>query len=246
MGKRMILGGLFGVLGGVFGGGAAAGDMGGYLVDGQGQPVRSASSACVRTSSWSASTPRAGCDVMPVRSTPDRIVLLPGPDGKAGAVIVRSAAGETRLDSAYAGAQVAKGGAIVESRENAHSVAQRFGPVISAQPPRPVSFTVNFATGSATELTPESRLVIEALKAALAERPAPEITVIGHSDRVGNADANDKLSTKRAESVRDILIAAGIKATSLEAAGRGEREPLVPTADDVAEQKNRRVEISVR
>jgi len=177
---------------------------------------------------------------------PDRIVLLPGPDGKAGAVIVRSSAGETRLDSAYAAAEVAQSGAIVGRRENAASVAQRYGALLAAQPPRPVSFTVHFTMGSATNLTPESRPVIDAIKTELAGRPAPEITVIGHTDRVGGADANDKLSVRRAETVKDILIAEGARPLSLEATGRGEREPIVPTADGVAEPRNRRVEISVR
>lgn len=43
-----------------------------------------------------------------------------------------------------------------------------------------------------------------------------------------------------------LLVALGTKTFSLDAAGRGEREPLVATADGVAEPKNRRVEISVR
>ena len=38
----------------------------------------------------------------------------------------------------------------------------------------------------------------------------------------------------------------GIKAASMEVAGRGEREPVVATADEVAEARNRRVEISIR
>ena len=42
------------------------------------------------------------------------------------------------------------------------------------------------------------------------------------------------------------LIAAGVPAGKIETAGRGEREPLLKTADEVAEPKNRRVEISVR
>jgi outer membrane protein OmpA-like peptidoglycan-associated protein len=70
--------------------------------------------------------------------------------------------------------------------------------------------------------------------------------VIGHTDRVGNAEGNDKLSLTRAEGLRDLLIESGVPADKLEAVGRGERDPLVPTADDVDEPKNRRVEINVR
>ena len=78
------------------------------------------------------------------------------------------------------------------------------------------------------------------------ERPAPEITVIGHTDRVGSDEDNDALSRARAETVRKLIEQTGVEATSLEATGRGEREPLVQTADKVAEPRNRRVEISIR
>jgi outer membrane protein OmpA-like peptidoglycan-associated protein len=105
---------------------------------------------------------------------------------------------------------------------------------------------VYYATASATELTPESIPVIEALKSELAKRPAPEITVIGHTDRVGTDEANDLLSLQRAQSVRQVLIESGINAISIDATGRGEREPLVATPNEVDEPRNRRVEISVR
>ena len=48
------------------------------------------------------------------------------------------------------------------------------------------------------------------------------------------------------KAVRDVLVRSGVKAHSIEAAGRGEREPAVPTADEVAETRNRRVEIQIR
>ena len=219
----------------------SAADVPGYVVDSRGALLRSATGDCIRSGSWSGQNLHAACDALP-----DRIVLLPGPDGKLGAVVVRSAAGEVRLDTAYAAAEVSKAGAIAQGREEAASVARRFGAVLAMQPSRPVSFTVYFVTGSATELTPESQPAMEALKAELARRPAPEITVIGHTDRVGNADDNDALSAGRAQTVRDMLLASGTQTFSLDATGRGEREPQVATADGVAEPRNRRVEISVR
>jgi outer membrane protein OmpA-like peptidoglycan-associated protein len=70
--------------------------------------------------------------------------------------------------------------------------------------------------------------------------------VIGHTDSVGSEEANDLLSLQRAQSVLQVLIETGISALSIDATGRGEREPLVITADGVDEPRNRRVEISVR
>ena len=176
----------------------------------------------------------------------ESVVLLPDADGKVGAVVIKTAAGEQVLDRAYAAVEVDARGAMNARSEDVASVKARYGAALDARPPRPVSFTVNFSAGSATELTAESLPVLEQLKSALATRPAPELTVIGHTDRVGKLEANDDLSAKRAAAVRDLLIAAGIKAQAMEVAGRGEREPMVATADEVAEVKNRRVEISIR
>ena len=80
----------------------------------------------------------------------------------------------------------------------------------------------------------------------LRRRPSPDILVIGHTDRVGNDAENDQLSLQRAERVRESFVAQGIAAERIRAAGRGEREPIVPTADGVDEPRNRRVEINVR
>ena len=95
-------------------------------------------------------------------------------------------------------------------------------------------------------LTAESQLEIKAIEREIANRPASEVLVIGHTDTVGSLEANDKLSLKRAAAAREFLIAVGIPKEKIEAAGRGEREPLVASGDEVAEPKNRRVEISVR
>jgi len=70
--------------------------------------------------------------------------------------------------------------------------------------------------------------------------------VIGHTDKVGTDAYNDALSRQRAEVVRKALLARGIAQDNVVAIGRGKREPIVPTADGVAEARNRRVEIQVR
>ena len=95
-------------------------------------------------------------------------------------------------------------------------------------------------------LTAESQAALVKIRQEIAERAASEVRVIGHTDRVGSVEGNDALSLKRAESLRDLLIESGVAADKLESVGRGERDPLVPTADEVDEPKNRRVEISVR
>ena len=50
----------------------------------------------------------------------------------------------------------------------------------------------------------------------------------------------------RAERVRDLLIAEGLDPTLIEVDSHGENNPLIPTADEIAEPRNRRVEVTVR
>lgn len=64
----------------------------------------------------------------------------------------------------------------------------------------------------------------------------------GHTDRSGNNTYNMDLSLRRAEAVKNALIAHGLPAGSIEARGRGETQPLVMTPDGVKEPQNRRVE----
>lgn len=175
----------------------------------------------------------------------DRVVLLPQSDGRPSAVVVKSAKGETVLDRPYAAVAVGSAGTLAVGATDAEAVRARYGAALAAHAPRPVSYVVYFVTGK-EELTPESGPELDQVKAELLRRPAPEIAVIGHTDSVGSAPDNDALSLRRARFVRDVLVAAGIDATGIETAGRGERELLVPTADGVAEPKNRRVEINVR
>lgn len=185
-------------------------------------------------------------DSPPPPSPVDQVVLLPNADGSTGKLIVRSSAGEQVLATPYASAQSNHRGELQTSVDDAASVSARYGQALGAQPSRPVSFTLYFVSGSADQLTPASSATLEQIKASLSQRAVPEILVIGHTDRVGKLEANDSLSVQRAESVKKLLLAAGIAAGSMEVSGRGEREPLVPTADEIAEERNRRVEINIR
>ena len=76
-------------------------------------------------------------------------------------------------------------------------------------------------------------------------RPGGEIVVTGHTDRQGTVEANDQLSLQRALALRALFIERGFPPERIEAVGRGEREPLVPTADEVPEPRNRRAELLV-
>ena len=173
------------------------------------------------------------------------MVLLPEKDGKTGAVSVTHAGTERVLATPYAAARITEEGRIETGVSTPEEVQRTFGEALAAQPPRPVSFLLYFLEGKDT-LTPESQPVLQQILAEIARRPSPEIVIIGHTDRVGSVSSNDTLSLRRAEKVRDSFVSLGIPADRIQVAGRGEREPLVPTDDEVPEPRNRRVEISVR
>lgn len=174
----------------------------------------------------------------------ERIVLLPSTDGAASAVVVRDAAGEQRLDKPYA-ALKRQGDVNRPYQASAEEVEERFGAALAAQPARSANYVLYFVAGG-NELTAESQALVPAILKEISGRAASEVMVVGHTDRVGKLEGNDQLSQKRAERVRDLLVEAGVPPGKLEAVGRGERDPLVPTDDEVDEPKNRRVEINVR
>lgn len=175
----------------------------------------------------------------------DLVVLLSDKDGKTGALSVTHAGTEKVLDTPLAAARIKEEGHLETGASTLDEVTRTFGEALAAQPPRPVSFLLHFLEGQ-DKLTPESQQVVQQIFAEIGRRPAPEIVVIGHTDRVGSVPYNDALSLRRAQKVRDDLIKLGIPADQIQVAGRGEREPLVPTEDEVPEPRNRRVEISVR
>lgn len=175
----------------------------------------------------------------------DLVVLLPDKQGKVGTVIVEGKKGTAVLNTAYASARTMPDGSVLGGTLSPNEVKDIFGGALAAQPPRPMSFTLYFESGN-DEFTEQSKQEVKRLLAEMARREAPDITVIGHTDLVGPDRSNDALSLQRAERVRSILVRMGISPERVLTAGRGKREPLVPTANGVSEPRNRRVEISVR
>lgn len=187
--------------------------------------------------------------------TREMVVVIPGADGHVGAVVVERGDDRVILDEAYATSRITRGGEIRLERvprtdvapdfEPALKALPEFAPALQALPERPASYFLYFVTGTDI-LTDASKGELGRMLAELRRRPAPDIVVIGHTDRVGNEDTNDELSLQRAERVKSDLVGQGIEAGRISIAGRGERDLIVPTDDGVDEPLNRRVEIDVR
>jgi OOP family OmpA-OmpF porin len=104
------------------------------------------------------------------------------------------------------------------------------------------SFLVFFDFDRSNITTEADRVIREA--AANAKRGnVSRINVTGHADRSGSDRYNMALSLRRADAVKAVLVREGIPANQIAVVGRGEAQPLVPTADGVREPQNRRVEI---
>jgi outer membrane protein OmpA-like peptidoglycan-associated protein len=171
----------------------------------------------------------------------ETVTVLPSADGHIGVVVVERGKEKQVLNRPYATTRNGDAVQVLAATE----VKDTFGPTLQALPARPTIFILYFVTGT-DELTDESKGELQKILDALKQRPVPDVYVIGHTDTVGELRGNDQLSAQRAETVKGFLVGIGISAERIQTAGRGKREPIVQTGDNVDEPKNRRVEINVR
>ena len=175
------------------------------------------------------------------------VVLLRDPDGHTGNLTVATAGGEVTMDKA-AEATVVAGRDSRPSTPEILSEAQitsQFSVVLAALPMQPQHFLLYFQKGT-TDLTPESETLLPRILQTITERQSENIRVIGHSDTAGNRDYNLKLSQERALAVSRRLKQQGIDETHMSCTSHGEENLLIKTADNVEEEKNRRVEVVVQ
>ena len=105
-----------------------------------------------------------------------------------------------------------------------------------------VSLYVTFDTGKAT-IKPDSAKTLDDAAAALKMAADLTVEVGGHTDNVGAADANLKLSQGRAQAVMAALVERGVKADRLTAKGYGQSAPVADNRTEDGRARNRRVEL---
>ena len=175
-----------------------------------------------------------------------RVTLLPEADGRATAVQVQGTGGANQvLDQPYAVAAVQRQGSVDREQTTADAVQKQHGALLALPLPQAQRFVLQFEPGTAT-LTPDSQAQLPGILAQAQALPGGELVVVGHTDRTGSPQVNDVLSLQRAQAVRALLVEQGFQSELIEAVGRGEREPVVPTEANVDEPRNRRAEIIVR
>lgn len=107
----------------------------------------------------------------------------------------------------------------------------------------PSEFIIFFGHNKA-ELTSAAVEVIREAASAAKENGVANVKLVGHADRSGSDRYNQALSLRRANTVKSALVREGVSESTISVDGRGESEPLVPTADGVREPQNRRVNIT--
>jgi outer membrane protein OmpA-like peptidoglycan-associated protein len=167
----------------------------------------------------------------------------------AGAVIGGLASGSARgaiLGAAIGGAAGAAVGAVMDSQAEdlqdklPNARVERVGEGIQVTFDSGILFDVNSST-----LRSEAESNLRALVASLEEYEGTDVLVVGHTDSTGEAEYNQGLSERRADSARNFLVGAGLESNRVTAMGRGEIEPVASNDSLSGRQDNRRVEIAI-
>ncbi len=174
-------------------------------------------------------------------------VLIPDPDGNVGQMEVTTDGGKQVLTGANQSVQV-------KDRKSAPSqitvlsdeaIRSTFSDALDAQPRPPATFILYFLKDS-NELTAESNALLSQIIQSIEKKNSKDIVISGHSDTVGSNEYNYRLSLDRAKVLADILVAKGAVSDCITITSHGEGNPLVKTADDVEEPRNRRVEVVIK
>lgn len=186
------------------------------------------------------------------------IILLD--NGKVkNAVIVSTDKGSTKLDKTGSSVGIySKDKAPSKIRSiSEEEIRRKYRTLFKAMPKEPKSYILYFKNNS-TELTNNSKTIFKEALKMIVERSPCVVDIIGHTDTVGSEENNIKVSLKRAKHIKSMIIQTEIKYSKPEvqnidvqtillvAKGYGEADLLVKTEDNVAEEKNRNVEVFIK
>jgi OOP family OmpA-OmpF porin len=123
-------------------------------------------------------------------------------------------------------------------------------PKKEAPKPKPVAEKVTFAADvtfdfDKSTLKPEGRAKLDDLANKVKSINLEVVIAIGHADEIGSHAYNDKLSVRRAESVKAYLVSKGVEPNRVYTEGKGKRQPIASNKTKEGRAKNRRVEIEV-
>lgn len=175
------------------------------------------------------------------------VILAPDPDGHVGKAEVATAGGKRLLETQNAMTSISEPNAAPSNVTTAsvEYINTKFSQVLAVEPIPAEKFIIYFKNNT-SEMTSESQASFFKILDAINKRKAISIKISGHADSTGSDKLNIKLSCARAGSIKDLLGRHGISTENMEVSSHGKGNQLIPTADNVAEPRNRRVEIIVR
>lgn len=123
-------------------------------------------------------------------------------------------------------------------------------PKAEAPKPKPVAEKVTFAADvlfdfDKSVVKPEGKSKLDDLSGKMRGVNLEVVIAIGHTDSIGSDAYNQKLSVRRAESVKAYLVSKGVEANRIYTEGKGEKQPVADNKTREGRAKNRRVEIEV-
>lgn len=189
----------------------------------------------------------AGALIAACAPKPQTIVLVPDREAHVGQVAVSNTSGSVVLDRANDAVTLTRADRPPSQPRpmDPAKISAMFSEALAAEPPAPMICRVYFGTGS-SDVDSASLSELQRAIAEISRRDSRDISIDGHSDTTGTTASNMTLSLARAQNVRDALVKAGIAADRITMSYHGMGNLLVPTAPNVDEPKNRRVEIVIR
>jgi outer membrane protein OmpA-like peptidoglycan-associated protein len=173
------------------------------------------------------------------------VVLIPDEAGTVGQISVEEDNRKDELSVPYTAEQTDPGRAERVFATDEKTVDTAFSGALAATPRKPASYVIFFLNGQ-TVVDPRSVDTLSATIQAARTIPFADISVVGHSDSVGDDDANLVLSMFRAQTIRAALVGGGVSSSAIDVGYHGSNNPRVPRPRGVPEPENRRVEVTIR
>jgi outer membrane protein OmpA-like peptidoglycan-associated protein len=185
-----------------------------------------------------------------INSNKEKGAVIGAATGAAVGGVIGNQTGSTARGAIIGAAVGGAAGAII-----GHQMDQKAKEITASVPGATVTrvgegLVVTFDSGilfdfNSDALKPTARTNLDNLASNLASFGDSKLVLVGHTDSVGTAQYNQALSERRARSVANYLILKGVPSTRVEAAGRGESEPVQSNDTDPGRAANRRVEVAV-
>jgi outer membrane protein OmpA-like peptidoglycan-associated protein len=183
----------------------------------------------------------------PVPAKQNVFALLPEPEGASSGIVVKNQAGSQDLTQPNQAVRVDRPDLAPSApfALDQAEVRRLFGAAIDALPAPEIQFVLHFDENRDV-LNAESDGMMPAILTAIRDRHSTAITVTGHTDTTADHQFNYQLGLRRAQRVAAILQSQGVNASDVFVSSHGDADLLVPTGPNVAEARNRRVEVIVR